>query len=99
MVEAEPGGIGLDRARRRRLGARRAVAARPGDRACRPGGSAKRQVRDMLGIADRGLVFDLFESVLRGDAAAALAQLDRALSRGAPTRCWCCRICSISCIS
>ncbi|MBO0737600.1 MAG: DNA polymerase III subunit gamma/tau [Alphaproteobacteria bacterium] len=29
-------------------------------------------VRDMLGIADRGLVFDLLESVLRGDAQAAL---------------------------
>ncbi|MBV9862183.1 MAG: DNA polymerase III subunit gamma/tau [Alphaproteobacteria bacterium] len=29
-------------------------------------------VRDMLGIADRGRVFDLFEAVLKGDAAAAL---------------------------
>ena len=28
----------------------------------------------MLGIADRGLVFDLLETVLRGDAAAALEQ-------------------------
>src|ERR1700719_2212452 len=34
-------------------------------------------VRDMLGVADRGHVFDLLESVLRGDAPAALAQLDR----------------------
>jgi DNA polymerase III subunit gamma/tau len=32
-------------------------------------------VRDMLGIADRGLVWDLFESVLQGDAAAALARM------------------------
>jgi DNA polymerase III subunit gamma/tau len=40
-------------------------------------------VRDMLGIADRGLVFDLFEGVLRGDAAAALTQLDRLYADGA----------------
>ena len=33
-VAVEPDGAGADRARRRRLGARRAVAARPGDRAC-----------------------------------------------------------------
>ena len=52
----------------------------------------------MLGVADRGLVFDLLETVLRGDAAAALEQLDR-LYREAPTRCWCCRICSTSAIS
>jgi DNA polymerase III subunit gamma/tau len=32
-------------------------------------------VRDMLGIADRGLVCDLFETVLHGDAAAALGQM------------------------
>ncbi len=38
-------------------------------------------VRDMLGIADRGLVWDLFETVLRGDAAGALAQMD-ALHQG-----------------
>src|SRR5207245_10628935 len=38
-------------------------------------------VRDMLGVADRGLVFDLLESVLRGDAPAALAQMDN-LYRG-----------------
>ncbi|HLY44566.1 MAG TPA: DNA polymerase III subunit gamma/tau [Stellaceae bacterium] len=33
-------------------------------------------VRDMLGVADRGLVFDLFETVLKGDAAGALDRLD-----------------------
>jgi DNA polymerase III subunit gamma/tau len=32
-------------------------------------------VRDMLGVADRGLIFDLLESVLRGDAAEALARM------------------------
>ena len=40
-------------------------------------------VRDMLGVADRGQVFDLLENVLRGDAAAALAQLDRLYQDGA----------------
>jgi DNA polymerase III subunit gamma/tau len=40
-------------------------------------------VRDMLGIADRGLVFDLLESVLRGDAADALARMDRLYQDGA----------------
>ena len=33
-------------------------------------------VRDMLGVADRGLTFDLFESVMAGDAPAALAGLE-----------------------
>jgi DNA polymerase-3 subunit gamma/tau len=37
----------------------------------------------MLGVADRGQVFDLLENVLRGDAAAALAQLDRLYRDGA----------------
>ena len=37
-------------------------------------------VRDMLGIADRGLVWELFETVLRGDAAGALDADGRALS-------------------
>jgi DNA polymerase-3 subunit gamma/tau len=40
-------------------------------------------VRDMLGVADRGLVFDLLESVLRGDAADALARMDRLYQDGA----------------
>ena len=40
-------------------------------------------VRDMLGVADRGLVFDLLESVLRGDAQAALAQTDGLYQGGA----------------
>jgi DNA polymerase III subunit gamma/tau len=40
-------------------------------------------VRDMLGVADRGLVFDLLESVLRGDAADALARMDRLYQEGA----------------
>ncbi len=40
-------------------------------------------VRDMLGVADRGAVFDLLESVLKGDAATALARLDRLYEEGA----------------
>jgi DNA polymerase-3 subunit gamma/tau len=36
---------------------------------------AAEQVRDMLGIADRGLVFELFETVLRGNAGEALKRM------------------------
>ena len=62
-VEVEPAALGADRPRRRRLGARRAVAARPGDRAFGDGARIEEAaVRDMLGIADRGLVFDLLET-------------------------------------
>ena len=43
----------------------------------------EKAVRDMLGAADRGLVFDLLESVLRGDAAEALARMDRLYQDGA----------------
>jgi DNA polymerase-3 subunit gamma/tau len=44
---------------------------------------AEAAVRDMLGIADRRLVFDLLESVLRGDAPAALAQMGHLYRGGA----------------
>jgi DNA polymerase-3 subunit gamma/tau len=44
---------------------------------------AEAAVRDMLGVADRGLVFDLLESVLRGDAPAALAQMGHLYQGGA----------------
>ena len=40
-------------------------------------------VRDMLGIADRGHVLDLLESVLRGDASDALDRMDRLHQDGA----------------
>ena len=40
-------------------------------------------VRDMLGIADRALVFDLFETVLKGDAAGALDRMDSLYQGGA----------------
>jgi DNA polymerase-3 subunit gamma/tau len=40
-------------------------------------------VRDMLGIADRNLVFDLFETVLSGDAKSALQQIESLYQGGA----------------
>ena len=43
----------------------------------------EKAVRDMLGIADRGRILDLLESVLRGDAAEALDRMDRLHQDGA----------------
>ncbi|MEO1599159.1 MAG: DNA polymerase III subunit gamma/tau [Pseudomonadota bacterium] len=40
-------------------------------------------VRGMLGLADRGRVIDLFEAVMRGDAAGALEELARQYADGA----------------
>jgi DNA polymerase-3 subunit gamma/tau len=53
------------------------------DQAIALGGAAidETLVRDMLGVADRGLVFDLFEEVMRGDAKGALERM-RALYEG-----------------
>jgi len=41
------------------------------------------QVRAMLGLADRGRVMDMFEMIMRGDAAGALAELSAQYSDGA----------------
>jgi len=41
------------------------------------------EVRAMLGLADRGRVLDLFEAVMRGDTAAALAELGMQYAEGA----------------
>lgn len=41
------------------------------------------QIRAMLGLADRGRVIDLFEMVMRGDAASALTELQSQYSDGA----------------
>ncbi len=41
------------------------------------------QVRAMLGLADRGRVLDLFDMILRGDAAAALTELSAQYAEGA----------------
>ncbi len=40
-------------------------------------------VRDMLGLADRARVFDLFEAAMAGDAKAALDEIGRAYAAGA----------------
>ncbi len=41
------------------------------------------QVRAMLGLADRGRVLDLFDLIMKGDAAGALAELGRQYAEGA----------------
>ncbi|MGE0660635.1 MAG: DNA polymerase III subunit gamma/tau, partial [Reyranellaceae bacterium] len=41
------------------------------------------QVRDMLGLADRGRIFDLFDSLMSGDIQSALAVLDDLYNAGA----------------
>jgi len=41
------------------------------------------KVRDMLGLADRARILDLFENLMKGDAAAALEELQEHYSRGA----------------
>ncbi len=41
------------------------------------------QVRDMLGLADRGVIFDLAEAVIRGDAGEAIAVSERMHAVGA----------------
>ena len=47
------------------------------------GGSDAKHVRDMLGIADRGRVLDLFKMIMQGEAAAALTELSSQYSDGA----------------
>ena len=47
------------------------------------GDSDAKHVRDMLGIADRGRVLDLFKMIMQGDAAAALTELNSQYSDGA----------------
>ncbi|OWU86594.1 DNA polymerase III subunits gamma and tau [Oceanicola sp. 22II-s10i] len=47
------------------------------------GETGAEQVRAMLGLADRGRVLDLFEMVMRGDAAGALGELSAQYADGA----------------
>ncbi len=47
------------------------------------GSIAADQVRDMLGLADRGRVIDLFEQIMRGDIQLALAELAAQYDSGA----------------
>ncbi len=47
------------------------------------GETTAEQVRAMLGLADRGRVMDLFEMIMKGDAAAALGELSSQYADGA----------------
>ncbi len=47
------------------------------------GKTSAEEVRAMLGLADRGRVFDLFDLVMKGDAAAALSELSAQYADGA----------------
>ncbi len=47
------------------------------------GAATAEEVRAMLGLADRGRVLDLFETVMRGDCAGALAELSEQYAAGA----------------
>jgi len=47
------------------------------------GETSAEQVRAMLGLADRGRVLDLFDHIMRGEAAAALAELSSQYAQGA----------------
>ncbi|MGB7240957.1 MAG: DNA polymerase III subunit gamma/tau [Sulfitobacter sp.] len=47
------------------------------------GETTAQQVRAMLGLADRGRVLDLFDMILRGDAASALSELSSQYADGA----------------
>jgi len=81
-IKAEPQGIAL-------IARAADGSARDGlsilDQAMALGGAAitESAVREMLGIADRGLVFDLLEAALKGDAGAALTQMKSLYEGGA----------------
>lgn len=53
------------------------------DQAIAQGAADSQSVSDMLGLADRGLVFDLLEALMAGRVADALALTDQAYARGA----------------
>ena len=53
------------------------------DQAIAQGGGTTESVRSMLGLADRGRVLDLFERIMDGDAAGALAELSSQYAEGA----------------
>jgi len=82
QVEAEPGAIAL-------IARAADGSVRDGlsilDQAMALGGNrvTEAAVRDMLGIADRGLVFALLEAALKGEAASALAQMRTLYEGGA----------------
>lgn len=53
------------------------------DQAIAQGAEGSEAVGDMLGLADRGLVFDLLDAVMAGDGAKTLELTERAHARGA----------------
>jgi DNA polymerase-3 subunit gamma/tau len=75
-------GAGAYHARFRRLRARRDEPSGSGHRHG-AGETGADQVRAMLGLADRGRVLDLFEAIMGGDAAGALAELGGQYADGA----------------
>ena len=77
------GGARADRARRRRLGARRALADGPGASRMRPAACAPRTCGRCSGLADRTRIIDLFEALMRGDMAKALGELRDQYDSGA----------------
>ena len=80
---------GADRTRRGGLRARRAVPARPGAGDGRRAASHGARVRAMLGLADRGRIFDLLEKLM-GARRARRWTRSRACTATAPSpaRCW-----------
>jgi DNA polymerase III subunit gamma/tau len=82
MVEAEPEALALI-ARAADGSVRDGLSLLDQAIALADGRVTRTVVRDMLGVADRGQIFDLMEEVLRGDAAAALGRLDRLYDEGA----------------
>jgi len=81
-AEIEPGGLAL-------IARAADGSVRDGlsllDQAISHGGGkvAESQVRDMLGLADRARVFDLFQAVMKGDIAPALDQIGEQYALGA----------------
>ena len=81
-VEIAPGALGLI-ARAADGSVRDGLSLLDQAMALSAGGIDEAAVRDMLGIADRNLVFDLFETVLKGDATSALQQIESLYQGGA----------------
>ncbi|HEY3909785.1 MAG TPA: DNA polymerase III subunit gamma/tau [Stellaceae bacterium] len=82
MVEAEPEALALI-ARAADGSVRDGLSLLDQAIALADGRLTQTAVRDMLGVADRGQIFELLEEVLHGEAAAALARLDRLHAEGA----------------
>ena len=80
-VEVGAGRAGADRPRRRGLGARRAVAARPGDRPRRRRRPPRPRCAPCWASPTAGRVLDLFELIMAGDAARRAGRARRAVRR------------------